>query len=91
MRSMFVLFLCTALMVTTIIEAHPMSNSQRCLCEGTTQASVAVSNVQAYKVYPESLACDRIEILVQLKTGRVVCLNPNSKIGQVMKQRARVI
>ncbi|KAG5841126.1 hypothetical protein ANANG_G00196280 [Anguilla anguilla] len=91
MRIIILFWICAALVITDMTEAHPMSDSQRCICTGQMRSQIRPKNILMYQVYPETPACDRVEIVVLLnKPRRTVCLDPNYPIGQALIQRANL-
>ncbi|KAJ8263036.1 hypothetical protein COCON_G00154930 [Conger conger] len=86
MRIIISLWFCAMLVITTMTEAHPMSDSQRCICIKGVIPFIRPRNILDYQVYPATPSCDRVEIVVLLhKPRRTVCLDPDSSIGQRLR------
>ncbi|KAF6371610.1 C-X-C motif chemokine ligand 2 [Rhinolophus ferrumequinum] len=53
----------------------PVVTELRCQCLKTLQG-IHIKNIQSVKVTPPAPHCDRTEVIVILKDGQEVCLNP---------------
>ncbi|XP_031425831.1 C-X-C motif chemokine 11-like [Clupea harengus] len=73
------------LMTALIANGVPMNTSQRCLCKGKLRDRVRCTNISGVRVVPASSSCDNKEIVVKLKKGRRVCLNPASRQGKAIQ------
>ncbi|XP_060739415.1 growth-regulated alpha protein-like [Tachysurus vachellii] len=68
--------------------------TERCLCSKTTlQKRVKPALVQWINIFPPSASCSHTDIIITLKAGRKLCLDPNGKQGMgilsVQKQKKK--
>ncbi|KAM6952717.1 alveolar macrophage chemotactic factor 2-like isoform 2-T2 [Lycodopsis pacificus] len=68
-----------------------ISKAQRklCLCQRLRDGIRPGSKITDIQIYPATIFCDKLEILVTLNTGRRYCLNP--KLKAVQKLMANII
>ncbi|KAI5936616.1 C-X-C motif chemokine 2 [Manis javanica] len=55
----------------------PVVSELRCQCLQTSQG-IHLKNIQSVKVTPAGPHCAQIEVIVTLKSGQEVCLNPEA-------------
>uniref|UniRef100_A0A8C3SKZ2 Chemokine interleukin-8-like domain-containing protein n=1 Tax=Chelydra serpentina TaxID=8475 RepID=A0A8C3SKZ2_CHESE len=54
-------------------------NGGRCACLRTTDRIVfGSSQLKTIEILPPSASCENVEIIVNLKSGRQICLDPNA-------------
>ncbi|XP_036859068.1 growth-regulated protein homolog gamma-like [Manis javanica] len=58
-------------------EGAPVVSELRCQCLQTSQG-IHLKNIQSVKVTPAGPHCAQIEVIVTLKSGQEVCLNPEA-------------
>uniref|UniRef100_A0A674KFS9 Chemokine interleukin-8-like domain-containing protein n=1 Tax=Terrapene triunguis TaxID=2587831 RepID=A0A674KFS9_9SAUR len=63
-------------------------NGGRCSCLRTTDKIVFGPNqLKTIEILPASASCENVEIIVNLKSGRQICLDPNaSQIRNIFQQ-----
>ncbi|XP_019390932.1 PREDICTED: alveolar macrophage chemotactic factor-like [Crocodylus porosus] len=63
----------------------------RCLCLQTTDKIVfGHKQIKTIEIFPESTSCENVEIIVSLKTGRQICLDPKAtQIKTIFQQLIR--
>ncbi|XP_073343023.1 C-X-C motif chemokine 2-like [Pagrus major] len=54
--------------------------SQQCLCSRVSRLNT--SNVKDVQIYPATIFCNRVEIVVTTNSGYRYCLNPKMKVVQ---------
>ncbi|XP_015282603.1 PREDICTED: C-X-C motif chemokine 10-like [Gekko japonicus] len=88
MNQVFAVFLCAAVLLVTGIQGIPTSGKGRCICPSMGSNFVPRKPLGKVEVYAANASCDRVEIIVTLKTtGEQQCLNPDSKAVQAMLAR----
>ncbi|XP_036454955.1 C-X-C motif chemokine 11-like [Colossoma macropomum] len=55
---------------------------ERCLCRGKIQKRVRLQNVQKIEKFYPSPSCSKTEIVISLKRGKTVCLDPDARQGK---------
>ncbi|ELK16441.1 C-X-C motif chemokine 11 [Pteropus alecto] len=69
----------------TIAQGFPMFKGGRCLCIGPGVKAVKVANIEKVSVIYPSNNCDKIEVIIILKTHKGQrCLNPRSKQANII-------
>ncbi|XP_022607374.1 C-X-C motif chemokine 11-6-like [Seriola dumerili] len=63
--------------VVCISKAQRVDSGQQCLCHNVRD-SLAKSEIKDIQIYPVTIFCNKVEIVVTTNTGRF-CLNPNNK------------
>ncbi|XP_019115250.2 C-X-C motif chemokine 10 [Larimichthys crocea] len=71
-----------------VSKAHTYETGQQCLCRSVRQ-SLVKSATKDIQIYPATIFCDKVEIVVTTNAGLRYCLNPNLKA--VKKLLANVI
>ncbi|KAF5905593.1 C-X-C motif chemokine 9-like, partial [Clarias magur] len=56
--------------------------AERCLCQTKAQERIRPALVKMFEIFPPSASCLNTEIILTLKQGRKVCLDPKGKQGQ---------
>ncbi|XP_058230349.1 C-X-C motif chemokine 9-like [Hemibagrus wyckioides] len=74
----FIIFALTAMVCEGLIQGK----AQRCFCQKNTQERVKPALVKTLEIFPPSASCAKTEIILTLKKGRQVCLNPDGSQGQ---------
>ncbi|KAI4871441.1 hypothetical protein NFI96_013069 [Prochilodus magdalenae] len=59
---------------------------ERCLCRQKIRKHVKPQNVKAIEVFTPSPSCSKTEILITMKKGKKVCLDPKGKQGKNILQ-----
>ncbi|KAF4074364.1 hypothetical protein AMELA_G00238570 [Ameiurus melas] len=54
----------------------------RCLCQKKTVEKVKPALVEKFEIFPPSASCSNTEIILTLKQGMKVCLDPEGNQGQ---------
>ncbi|TFK09632.1 C-X-C motif chemokine 6 [Platysternon megacephalum] len=81
--------LIVALAVVALTSSHELTmNGGRCSCLRTTDKIVFGPNqLKTIEILPASASCENVEIIVNLKSGRQICLDPNaSQIRNIFQQ-----
>ncbi|KAG6941186.1 C-X-C motif chemokine ligand 1 [Chelydra serpentina] len=81
--------LIVALAVVALTSSHELTmNGGRCACLRTTDRIVfGSSQLKTIEILPPSASCENVEIIVNLKSGRQICLDPNaSQIRNIFQQ-----
>ncbi|XP_043376226.1 alveolar macrophage chemotactic factor-like [Dermochelys coriacea] len=81
--------LIVALAVVALTSSHELTmNGGRCLCLRTTDKMVFRPNqLKTIEILPQSASCENVEIIVNLKSGRQICLDPNAnQIKNIFQQ-----
>ncbi|XP_012579595.1 PREDICTED: C-X-C motif chemokine 11 [Condylura cristata] len=78
------------ILCATTIQGFPMFIRGRCLCTGPGVRAVKVADIEkAAVLYPTNI-CDKTEVIITLKLHKGKrCLNPTSKQGKAIIQRAQ--
>ncbi|XP_069482668.1 C-X-C motif chemokine 11-like [Ambystoma mexicanum] len=92
-----ILALVLALSLWSTLAVHGMSiggPGQRCLCGGRSADRFPAAPSRKLEIFWPSNRCDRVEVVVTLKTGARTCLNYYSKpvrsgIVRFLKQRQK--
>ncbi|XP_033861595.2 C-X-C motif chemokine 11-1-like [Acipenser ruthenus] len=72
--------LCALLLLVAITEGRIVSSGQKCLCIGKGLNFIKTKLIRNIQVFQKSITCDQVEIIATFKkTGKQVCLKPNSK------------
>ncbi|OCU00062.1 C-X-C motif chemokine 10 [Xenopus laevis] len=60
---------------------HGMSpgGKRRCLCKGNGAKRFGLKSLKKVEVFPVSPGCENVEIIATLKSGHLICINPESK------------
>ncbi|XP_026885396.1 chemokine (C-X-C motif) ligand 20 [Electrophorus electricus] len=61
--------------------------AERCLCAGTLVPTVKQRNIGKMETFLPSPSCSKTELVITLKRGKRVCLDPDGKQGQTILQR----
>ncbi|XP_078405816.1 C-X-C motif chemokine 13-like [Cetorhinus maximus] len=83
-KASFTVFSVIALCLVFANALPRLPNQRRCRCIQQTEvlhSSMTISNV---KIFFKQNLCPNIEIIVNLKNSRRICLNPNSETGRKM-------
>ncbi|XP_074865450.1 alveolar macrophage chemotactic factor-like [Carettochelys insculpta] len=66
-------------------------NGGRCLClQITDKIGFRPAQVKTIEILPPSASCENVEIIVNLKSGRQICLDPNAnQIRNIFQQIVR--
>ncbi|XP_061582242.1 C-X-C motif chemokine 10-like [Cololabis saira] len=78
MSSMIRLFLLLAAVVF-ISEALLNEAGQRCFCQNVKNGFMSKDRIKDIQIYPATVFCDRVEIVVSETSGLRYCLNPKPK------------
>ncbi|XP_053893360.1 interleukin-8-like [Malaclemys terrapin pileata] len=81
--------LVVALAVVALTSSHELTmNGGRCSCLRTTDKIVFSPNqLKTIEILPASASCENVEIIVNLRSGRQICLDPNaSQIRNIFQQ-----
>ncbi|KAM9377454.1 C-X-C motif chemokine 11-1-like isoform 2-T2 [Pholidichthys leucotaenia] len=81
MPSIMKVFLLLAAMVCISI-AQTSSVGQQCLCQGTRNSLSRGMVVKDIQIYPATIFCNKVEIVVTNMNGLRFCLNPEIKAVQ---------
>ncbi|XP_077466057.1 uncharacterized protein LOC144082646 [Stigmatopora argus] len=68
-----VLFL---LAVAVSVCAAQLSKSQNCLCQGDATVPKSKFDIKDLTIYPATIFCKKVEIIVNTKNGSYFCLKP---------------
>ncbi|XP_038566165.1 C-X-C motif chemokine 10-like [Micropterus salmoides] len=88
MSSIMKVFLLLASMVY-ISKAQLGESGQQCLCQRVRNQIASKSDVKDIQIYPATVFCDTVEIVVTLNSGLRYCLNP--KLNAMKRLLANVI
>ncbi|XP_029020445.2 C-X-C motif chemokine 10-like [Betta splendens] len=88
MSSILKVFLLLAALVC-ISTAQLNETGQQCLCRRVRNGIAANSEVKDIQIYPATIFCDKVEIVVTMNNGYRLCLNP--KLNAVQKMLAKVM
>ncbi|XP_070769808.1 C-X-C motif chemokine 10-like [Enoplosus armatus] len=88
MSSIMKVFLLLAVMVC-ISKAQRPESGQQCLCKRVRGRIASRSDVKDLQIYPATIFCDKVEIVVTLNSGLRYCLNP--ELAQVKKLLASIM
>ncbi|XP_030001571.1 interleukin-8-like [Sphaeramia orbicularis] len=89
MSSIMKVFLLFAAVMFCISEAQLDDKGQNCLCRSTRDKLSTRNKVKDIQIYPKTVFCDNVEIVVTDQNGLRFCLNPNVKV--VKKLIARIM
>ncbi|XP_039631953.1 C-X-C motif chemokine 9-like [Polypterus senegalus] len=69
-----------ALVVSAVCAQQLTSNGPRCLCMRVRDKLMSPPKlIKSMEIYPPSSSCEKVEIVVKLKSGAQYCLDPNVK------------
>ncbi|MCJ8746956.1 hypothetical protein PDJAM_G00147820 [Pangasius djambal] len=90
-----VLFLIIFALTAMVCEGRVEGKTERCLCQKKAQEKVRPALVETFEIFPPSASCSNTEIILTLKQGMKVCLDPKGNqgqkilIGQKQKKKAK--
>nr|XP_025034847.1 alveolar macrophage chemotactic factor-like [Pelodiscus sinensis] len=66
-------------------------NGGRCLCLQTTdRIAFTPAQLKTIEILPPSASCENVEIIVNLRSGKQICLDPNAnQIRNIFQQIIR--
>ncbi|KAM9447166.1 C-X-C motif chemokine 11-1-like isoform 1-T1 [Clarias gariepinus] len=73
-----VIFALTAM----LCEGRVEEKAERCFCKTKAKERVRPALVKMFEIFPPSASCLNTEIILSLKHGMKVCLDPKGKQGQ---------
>ncbi|XP_054454047.1 C-X-C motif chemokine 10-like [Anoplopoma fimbria] len=82
MSGIMKVFLLLAVMVCISKAQLDGTSGKNCLCRNVRNAVGSRNNIKDIQVYPATIFCDQVEIVVTLNSGLRYCLNPNLKAVQ---------
>ncbi|KAL6465574.1 hypothetical protein MHYP_G00257070 [Metynnis hypsauchen] len=89
--TVILLFLVIFGMTATLCAGRIGGQGERCLCRGKIQKRVRFQNINMIEPFSPTASCSKTEILISLKSGRRVCLDPNAKQGKkILKGKIRM-
>uniref|UniRef100_A0A8C5QNJ6 Chemokine interleukin-8-like domain-containing protein n=1 Tax=Leptobrachium leishanense TaxID=445787 RepID=A0A8C5QNJ6_9ANUR len=53
---------------------------QQCRCNGRLVNGVDPKSITRFEVFPPGSICDKVDIIVTMKSGKQICVNPKSKM-----------
>ncbi|KAM9356961.1 C-X-C motif chemokine 6-like [Symphorus nematophorus] len=65
--------------VVCISKAQLYEPGQQCLCQRVRRLMNPKSEIKDIQIYPATVFCDKVEIVVTLNSGLRYCLDPNLK------------
>ncbi|KAF7687457.1 hypothetical protein HF521_014685 [Silurus meridionalis] len=69
-------------LTTMLCEGRMGGKAERCLCQMKGKERVNPKLVETFKIFYPSASCSNTEILLTLKQGMKVCLDPKGNQGQ---------
>ncbi|XP_026213766.1 C-X-C motif chemokine 6-like [Anabas testudineus] len=78
MSSIIKLFLLLAAVVC-ISKAQLNESGQQCLCQRVRKSISARSEIKDIQIYPATVFCNKVEIVVTMNSGLRYCLDPQLK------------
>ncbi|KAL7836548.1 hypothetical protein AOLI_G00278320 [Acnodon oligacanthus] len=89
--TLILLFLVIFGMTATLCAGRVGGQGERCLCRGKIQKRVSLRSVKTIETFYPTASCLKTEILISLKSGRRVCLDPDAKQGKnILKGKTRM-
>ncbi|XP_034546331.1 C-X-C motif chemokine 9-like [Notolabrus celidotus] len=88
MSGIIKVFLLLAVMIC-ISKAQLNESGQQCLCQRFRRGISSKSDIKDIQFYKETIFCNKVEIVVTMKSGLRYCLNPNMRA--VKKLMARIM
>ncbi|XP_056295832.1 C-X-C motif chemokine 10 [Pseudoliparis swirei] len=82
MSGIMKVFLLLAVMVCMAKAQLSHTSGKQCLCQRVRNGIRSRNTVKEVQVYPATIFCDKVEIVVTLNSGLRYCLNPNLKAVQ---------
>ncbi|XP_044219871.1 C-X-C motif chemokine 9-like [Thunnus albacares] len=82
------------LAVVVCISATQMDNDgEHCLCQRASKGFPKPSEIKDVQIYPVTIFCDKVEIVVTMNNGLRFCLNPKLKavkrlMNNIIKQKS---
>ncbi|XP_068450140.1 C-X-C motif chemokine 3-like [Clinocottus analis] len=89
MSGIMKVFLLLAVMVCISKAQLDHTSGKQCLCQRVRNGIRARNIVKDIQVYPATIFCDKVEIVVTINSGLRYCLNP--KLKAVQKLMASII
>ncbi|XP_043925607.1 alveolar macrophage chemotactic factor-like [Protopterus annectens] len=70
-----------ALIAASLVSAqHITFDGTRCLCHRTrSKFNIPPNVIKNVEIFPASASCEHMEIILNLKNGRQICLDPSSQ------------
>ncbi|XP_068182349.1 C-X-C motif chemokine 10-like [Antennarius striatus] len=65
--------------VVCIAKAHFRESGSQCLCQSLSMSPRMKSEIKDIQIYPATIFCNNVEILVTTNSGSRYCLNPKLK------------
>ncbi|XP_005921218.1 C-X-C motif chemokine 10 [Haplochromis burtoni] len=78
MSTLIKAFLLLAVMVC-ISQAQLKQSGQQCLCHRVRNLNGMKTDIKDIQIYPATIFCNKVEIVVTLNSGLRYCLNPEQK------------
>ncbi|XP_060764075.1 C-X-C motif chemokine 11-1-like [Neoarius graeffei] len=69
-------------LTAVLCEGRVDGKAERCLCQKKAQERVRPALLKTFEIYPPSASCPDTEIVLILKQGMKVCLDPKGNQGQ---------
>ncbi|XP_060903867.1 C-X-C motif chemokine 5-like [Labrus mixtus] len=88
MSSILKVFLLLAVMVC-VCKAQLSDSGQQCLCRQVRKGIKNPSDVKDIQIYPVTVFCDKVEIVVSTNHGLRYCLNP--QLNAVKRLLAKIM
>uniref|UniRef100_A0A8C2ZXJ2 Chemokine interleukin-8-like domain-containing protein n=1 Tax=Cyclopterus lumpus TaxID=8103 RepID=A0A8C2ZXJ2_CYCLU len=89
MSGIMKVFLLLAVMVCMSKAQIGHTSGKQCLCQRVRNGIRSKNTIKDVQVYPATIFCDKVEIVVTINSGLRYCLNP--KLKAVQKLMASII
>ncbi|XP_032384549.1 alveolar macrophage chemotactic factor 2, partial [Etheostoma spectabile] len=68
--------------IAYISKAQQVQEPRQCLCQRVSNGIGSKRDIKDIQIYPADTFCDKVEIVVTIKSGLRYCLNPKLKAVQ---------
>ncbi|XP_031175379.1 C-X-C motif chemokine 10-like [Sander lucioperca] len=80
--SSFVKILLLLAVMVCMSKAHGLNQSEHCLCQHVRNRIGSKTDIKDIQIYPATIFCGKVEIVVTINSGLRYCLNPKLKAVQ---------
>uniref|UniRef100_A0A8C9YHI7 Chemokine interleukin-8-like domain-containing protein n=1 Tax=Sander lucioperca TaxID=283035 RepID=A0A8C9YHI7_SANLU len=77
--SSFVKILLLLAVMVCMSKAHGLNQSEHCLCQHVRNRIGSKTDIKDIQIYPATIFCGKVEIVVTINSGLRYCLNPKLK------------
>ncbi|KAM8939383.1 C-X-C motif chemokine 11-like [Pelodytes ibericus] len=79
---------CAFLLILPCVQGMSIFGKNRCRCPGRGARTVDVRSIVRVEIYPISFTCDKVDVIVTMKSRKQICIDPFSQIGKKIMDTA---